>query len=424
MFSRIGACFGTRAARRALLCQAAIGVFLSSPAHAQTELTLDDAIRRALTAAPQTASVTAQIDALNANRTVAGLGPQPTVEVETENFGPPIGDLYNQFQVTGRYSQRIERGGKKEARVALAESQIGVVRAEAIALRLDYIEAVQLAYVEVQAEEAAIGVARQRLAIAKELEKEVASRVASARDPVFAGTRAQAVVAEAEVDLGLAIHARDAALTRLALWWKGTPDGLTVPVGMFLDLKAVAGPFEPSPADLSIYRARGTQADAEIDLQQANAVRDPTISGGPRFIGTGDFGFVASVSIPLGGRQLAEARVMQAQAERRRVDADLEVQRFTLERELALAAEKVEETRHEAEAIQQQVLPKAEQALKEVRLGYNRGFFSFADVTAAETAVANAAERTVEAARKYHEAKVELDRLTGRYTTLAQEALP
>ncbi|MBU0868643.1 MAG: hypothetical protein KJ876_10995, partial [Alphaproteobacteria bacterium] len=81
-----------------------------------------------------------------------------------------------------------------------------------------------------------------------------------------------------------------------------------------------------------------------------------------------------------------------------------------------------EEARHEADAIQGQVLPLAEEALSEVRFGYQRGFFSFADLAAAQTASVDAAMRTVDAAREYHEAKVELDRLTGRFSNLAEEA--
>lgn len=389
---------------------------------ASAELTLDDAVRRTLASAPQGTVAAARIEALTASRTAAGLKPAPNLEVTAENFGPPVGDLYDQFQVTGAYSQRIERGGKREARIALADREIDVVQAEYLVQRLDLVATVQRHFVRVQAAEAAIGLARRRLEIAQELEKEVARRVASARDPIFAGTRAETGVAEAQVDLELAIHERDAALKRLVALWGGTPEGLTVSTARFLDLASPEGPFEPSSTLLAIHQARGARADAATDLARANATRDPTFSAGPRVFGNGDVGLVAGVSLPLGGRRLAEARVLEAQAERRRIDADLAVDRFNLTRAIDLAAEQVEEARHEAEAVQEQVMPKAEQTLREVRLGYNRGFFSFADVVAAQTALANAAERTVEAARRYHEAQVELDRLTGRYANLAGEA--
>lgn len=399
-----------------------VAVCLPSAALAQGQpLTVEDAIRRTLAATPQTASTTARIEAQTAARTAAGLRPQPSFDVTAENFGIPTGDLYNQFQITGSYSQRIERGGKREARVALADREMDVTRAEAIVIRLDLIAQVQRLYVEVQATEASIGIARQRLTLAKMVEAEVKRRVASAKDPLFAGMRAATGVSEANVDLELAIHARDAALKRLTAMWGGTPTDLSVPNSDFLSFKEEPlGPSKPSPADLAVYAARGARADATINLQTANAKRDPTLSAGPRFIGTGDVALVAGVSLPLGGRRLADARVAEAQAERRRVHADLAVERFTRERAIALAVEKVEETAHEAEAIRDQVIPNADLTLMEVRVGYNRGFFSYVDVSAAQTTLANARARMVDAVRRHREARVELDRLTGRFTELAK----
>lgn len=399
-----------------------VAVCLPSAALAQAQpLSLDDAIRRTLAAAPQTASTTARIEAQTAARTAAGLRPQPSIDFTAENFGIPTGNLYDQFQITGTYSQRIERGGKREARVALVDRDMDVTRAEAIVVRLDIIAQVQRLYVEVQAAEAQIGIAKQRLALARMVEAEVKRRVASAKDPLFAGMRATTSVSEANVDLELVTHARDAAFKRLTAMWGGSAAGLVVEANDFLSFKHEAiGPVAPSPADLEVYATRGARADAAVNLQTANAKRDPTVSAGPRFIGTGDVALIAGVSVPIGGKRMANARIAEAQAERRRVDADLSVERFTRERAIALAAERVEETAHEAEAMRDQVIPNADLTLMEVRVGYNRGFFSYVDVSAAQTTLANARTRMVDAVRRHHEARVELDRLTGRFTELAK----
>lgn len=94
-----------------------VAVCLPSAALAQAQpLTVEDAIRRTLAAAPQTASTAARIEAQTAARTAAGLRPQPSIDVQVENFGIPTGNLYDQFQITGMYSQRIERGGKQIGR--------------------------------------------------------------------------------------------------------------------------------------------------------------------------------------------------------------------------------------------------------------------------------------------------------------------
>ncbi|MFP5456893.1 MAG: TolC family protein, partial [Alphaproteobacteria bacterium] len=84
--------------------------------------------------------------------------------------------------------------------------------------------------------------------------------------------------------------------------------------------------------------------------------------------------------------------------------------------------EKVEESRHEVEAIRDRVLPGARQTLAEVRAGYARGGFSFLDVSTAQRELAAAHARLVQAATRYHQAGVELDRLTGRLAPLVQEA--
>lgn len=384
-------------------------------------LTLEAAIRRTLQATPLAAVATARRDALEASRAAAGLKPQPSVDVTAENFGLPMGGLYDQFQITGTYNQKIERGGKRRARVDLVNRDIGVAEAEALVARLDLIRLVQEGFAEAQAAEAKVAVARERLRVAQELRREVGRRVASAKDPIFAGTRAQTGVAEAEADLQLAIHTRDAALKRLAMLWGGAPVTSVAEAGRLLDVKPVA-PAGPSPADLAIFEARKARALSSVELERANAARDLTVSAGPRVLASGSLGAVAGVSLPLGGRRLAQARVAQAQAEGRRIDAELAVERFNRERTIALAAEVVEESRHEVELIREEVLDNAEKTLEQVRYGYNRGFFSFADVSAAQLTLVNARARIIDAAQRYHRAKAELDRLTGRFTNFAREA--
>src|SRR5215204_6398208 len=390
---------------------------------ASGELTLEVAIRRALSTTLQTAAATARREALKAARDVAGVKPQPSVDVTVENFGPPMGDLYDQLQITGTYSQKIERGGKRQARVNVVSRDIEVAQAEAIVARLDLIEAVQQGFVEIQAAEAAIAVARERVRIASELEREVARRVASGKDPIFAGTRAKTALTAAKVDLELAIHARDAAIKRLALLWGGPPEAPAVSVTEFLDLKSPESSAAASAADLAVLEARIARARAAVDLQRANAARDPTVSAGPRIISTRSIGAVAGVSMPLGGRRLAQARIAEAEAEGRRAQAELSLERHNRERAIVLAAERVEEARREALSIRDNVIPSANRTLEQVRFGYNRGFFNFADVSAAQTTAIDARSRVVDAVRRYHEARVELDRLAGRFTDLAQEGI-
>ena len=244
-------------------------------------------------------------------------------------------------------------------------------------------------------------------------------RVDEARDPLFAGTRARTQLAEARVDLGLAEHAFEAALARLALLTGGDPRSIGVVTSGFLEAEEIAiTTADLTPVDLAVFQARRERADANYRLQEANSHTDPTVFAGPRLFGNGDVAVIAGFSLPLPNRALNRANIDRAAAEQRQVEADLAVERFQRRRQIALAAERVEEARHEAEAIQEQVVPGAEQTLREVRAGYNRGGFTFLDVSIAQTALHEARVRFVDALAEYHQAKVDYDRLTGRFIEL------
>lgn len=402
--------FGTVAA---LL--AGVAGLITSPLAAEP-LTLDEAIRRALSSSPQGEATAARIQALEAARAAADTKPAATIDGSVENIGT---GGFNLFQVDATYNLRLERGGKRLARIALAEGDIGIAQAEALIRRLDVAKQVQQLYVEAQAATLKLELAKSRVEIAERLQIEVQRRVRGARDPLFAGTRARTQLAEAKVDLELADHALKAAKTRLSLLTGGDPSAFSVVTSGFLETRSVGvATDELSSVALALFEARRRRAGANYRLQQAYAKPDPTVYAGPRVFGTGDIAIVAGVSFPLPNRALNRANIARATAEQRQIEADMAVERFQRRREVALAAERVEEARHEAEAIQARVVPGAEQTLREVRAGYNRGGFTFLDVSTAQSALHEARARFVEALSEYHMAKVELDRLTGQFADL------
>lgn len=392
---------------------------VAPPQQPRENLTLESAVARALNVAPEAEANAARIDALQAAQRQAGVRPNPTIEVLGENIaGTGPYELIGGVEVTASYNQMIERGGKRQARVALAAREIDVATAEALVQRLDIARRVQAGYVEALTAEAMVGVATERLRLARELRIQVGRRVREARDPLFAGTRADTRVAEAEVDLELAVHARDAALRRLAALWGGNPDGFQLPLDQFFMLDNPSPQLGEAiaPADLAVFEARARRAEAAITVEQARRTQDPTVRGGVRYLnGTGDVAFVGGISIPLARHDTNRGNIERAEAERRRAEADIQVARVARQRELVLARERVEETRHEAQAIYEQVFPGAMHTLEQVRAGFAQGGFRHADIDEAQTRLAEVRARMVRATAQYHQALVELDRLTGRF---------
>ncbi|MBX9898197.1 MAG: TolC family protein [Qipengyuania sp.] len=394
---------------------AGVAGLVASPLAAEP-LSLEEAIRRSLSSSPQGEAAAARIETLEAARAAADTKPAATIAGSVENVGTT---RFGLVQVDATYNLRLERGGKRLARIELADGDIGIAQAETLIQRLDLARQVQELYVGAQAAALKLELARSRVEIAERLQGEVQRRVASARDPLFAGTRARTQLAEAKVDLELADHALLAAKTRLSLLTGGDPSAFSVVTAGFLETPLVSvAANDLFSVDLALFEARRQRAGANYRLQEAYAKTDPTVYAGPRLFGTGDFGVVAGVSFPLPNRALNRANVARATAEQRQVEADLAVERFQRRREVAVAAERVEEARHEAEAIQARVVPGAEQTLREVRAGYNRGGFTFLDVSTAQSALHDARVRFVEALSTYHTAKVQLDRLTGQFADL------
>ncbi len=402
--------FGTVAA---LL--AGVAGLVATPLAAEP-LTLEEAIRRSLSSSPQGQAAAARIEILEAVRAAADTKPAATIDGSVENIGT---GSFGLVQVDATYNLRLERGGKRLARIELAQGDIGIAQAEALLRRLDLAREVQELYVQAQAATLKLELARSRVEIAERLQVEVQRRVTDARDPLFAGTRARTQLAEAKVDLELADHALAAAKTRLSLLTGGDPAALSLVTARFLEIPVLRVAANDLPSvDLALFEARRQRAGANYRLQEAYRKTDPTIYVGPRVVGTGHVGAVAGVSFPLPNRALNRANVARAAAEQRQIEADLAVERFQRRRQVALAAERVEEARHEAEAIQARVVPGAEQTLREVRAGYNRGGFTFLDLSTAQSALHDARVRFVEALSEYHMAKVELDRLTGQFVGL------
>lgn len=87
--------------------------------------TLDQAVSAAGGSAPAAEAATAAIDAARAGRTVAGLRPNPVVQGQVENVigsGPYRG--VRSAESTVGFAIPIELGGKRGARVAVANAQL------------------------------------------------------------------------------------------------------------------------------------------------------------------------------------------------------------------------------------------------------------------------------------------------------------
>jgi len=165
-----------RNSMRAALLAAALS--MAAPAHAGP-LTIQQAIERAMAAAPALRANQAGIDAARAGRVQAGLRPNPSVTVEAENFvGTGNYNVLEQAEITATYNHVLERGGKRAARMALADSDIAVAQAAVAVTRLELAAQVQRAFLDVLLANEGVRVAEDTLVLARGLQSEATRRSA------------------------------------------------------------------------------------------------------------------------------------------------------------------------------------------------------------------------------------------------------
>lgn len=413
-------------ARLGLAIAATLALNLVSPAaaRAQTEppaLSLTEALAKAAGAAPTLTGSDARVSAAQANLRQAGVRPNPTLGVDLENFaGTGAYSLLDRTEATVTYQQTLERGGKREARTGRARAEIEVARLRREVRTLDLLKDVQVAYAEAAAAEAELLIAEARLIAAHQSQADIDRRVKGARDPLFAGSRADMMTAQAQIARDQARDRARNARAALARFWGGSPE-FRLALEPFFEAKGPVIPASLTIADLALLEAERDVAIANIRVEQARAVVDPTVRAGVRYLGDGNnVAFVVGGTIPLRRYDTNRAGIQRAEAERTAAEADIAVARLAREREIAQLTAKISSAATEAEQIRAEVIPPAIRSVEQVREGFNRGGFSYLDVTEAERALAEARARRVSVLRQYHLDQAALDRLTGRQAGLTQ----
>jgi cobalt-zinc-cadmium efflux system outer membrane protein len=397
------------------LAQEAAGATAPAP-----PLSLEQALARAAGVDPALPGLEARTRAGDAAVRQADVRPNPTLGLMIENL-PTLGggDILGRTETTLSYEQRIERGGDRPARVDLARGEGALVQAEAAIRRLDRLEQVQRAWAEALGAQADLEIARERLALAERFQAEVQRRVDMARDPLFAGARAEAELAQAQIDYDQAeIQARLARAT-LGRFWTGTSDFSLNSVD-FEDTSAardIAG--EASGIDLAVLAAQRDVAQARVRVEQARATPDATVSVGVRHFWEGrDLGLVVGGSIPLGRYDRNEAAIDRARFDGVAAQADMVALREEREREIARLQVLLASRAMEARRIASETLPQAERAVVLVREGFGRGGFTYNDVISAQNALLATKARRVAVLKQFHLDRARLDRLTGAHADL------
>lgn len=412
LFSRLGPFGPARASAVAL------ATILSSQALSAPVLTLDDAVLAAGGTAPANAAAAAAVEAAAAGRTVAGLRPNPVFQGQIENIigsGPSRG--LQSAETTFGLAVPIELGGKRGARVAVANAQVSRAELQAIIAAADVRVQVTQLYVNAIAAERRLVTARDQARIAADVLRGAGVRVQAGRASPLEQQRAEVARISADANLERQIRLSEAARTNLARRIGRAIDG-PLDAGLLDRLPASSyGPAPPtqSAGTLALAAADADLAIADAGIRLARANRVPDLNFGPavrRLSATNDSAAVFAISIPIPVFGNGRAAIAQATAERNRTEAVRRVTALDVEQAITDAQAEAANAATAARAAAGPALAAAREAARIARIGYREGKFSQLDLLDAERTLAETRVAAIDALANYQNARARFERLT------------
>lgn len=385
------------------------------PIEASEVTTLDEALTLAGVSSPNAEVARAGIRAAEQGRTVAGLRPNPSVSVEVENVagtGPYRG--VGEAETTVGFALPLELGGKRGARIGIANAQLDRARLESAVTAADLRLRVTQSYILAVTAERRLILARGQLGIAEESLRVASDRVMVGATSPIDEQRAQVQLVNARTEVERA--QRNVAVTRSNLerligqpivgsldqaWFDRTRTfGPTVPINVEGTLA-----YAVASADFSI-------ADANVRLARSQRIPDLTLSAGTRRIESSNSqAMVLGVSVPLPLFNRGTASLSQAGAERDQADARRRVTRLDVDAAIADATA----DRDNAVAAVRASGPALDAAIESARIarvGYGQGKFDQLVLIDAERTLLETRTAQVDALAAYHDAEARLARLT------------
>lgn len=390
-------------------------------AHPSEPLTLRDALAAALRGSPRLPASALELRAREAETLQAGLLPNPSLTTEVEDFGG--GGARNGFdasQTTVSIAQLIELGGKRAARVRVAEAEADLARWDYESLRIDVLSAVAEAFLATLAAQEKLSLTDDLRRIAEQSVDTVARTVASgAVSPVEEG-RAKVLLSQVQIERETRARSLDEARVALAASWGATPPTFATVAGAFSTVR------EPEPLeelwlavernpDLARWTSELDQRSAALALAEAKAIPDVTVSAGGRYYQDEQSGgVVALFSVPLpvfdrnqGAISAAESRLARAKAEQR-------VTEVTVRSAVARAHQGLLSAYRQAVKLRDDTIPQAESVYRGARDAYTRGLFRYIEVLDAQRTLFQLRASYVDALLAYHTQIIDIARLTGR----------
>jgi cobalt-zinc-cadmium efflux system outer membrane protein len=383
-------------------------------------LTLRDALAAALLGSPELAAEAYEVRARESAAVQAGLPPNPELDLSVEHFAGT--GRYRGFRAsesTLQIGQLVELGGKRAARVRLADGERALAAFDWEAKRLDVLTRTTLAFVDLlQAQgesELAVETVRSTRALVAAADARARAGAGTPEEP----SRFRVGLAEAEVEQRRARRAVELARLRLAATWGAGAPRFEHAAGDLASgaapppLEALHARIAASP-DLARWEAELAARRRRVELERSRAVPDVRVGPGIRgYAEDDDAALVLGASVPLpfwnrnqGAVAEARHRLAKSASERRAAEVRLGA-------DLAAAHALAASARAEAEALARDALPQADASRRAVRAAYDAGRLGPLDVLESQRGWTSLRAQRLRALGDHHRGVAEIERILG-----------
>lgn len=384
-----------------------------------TALTLNQALALALQRNPELSAFSQELRASEAAVLQAGALPNPVLDLAGENLNNARlrddGDRTTSIQI----GQLIELGGKRAARIRLAEAGRDLANWDYEAKRIDVLSRVSQYFIDVVAAQQGQALAEESLQLAQQVADAVGNRVRAGKVSPIEETKAHLALSSAQVEREQARRQLAAGRKRLAAMWNNPNPRFQSAAGdlekfaSLPDYERLANGIRNNP-DLARWTTEIARRQATIAAEKAKAVPDITVSAGAsRFSHFNDHAYMLGISIPIPVFDQNRGGILEAS---RRLDKTMDEQRAAESRllaELAQSFHRLGAIRSEIDTLRESILPGAHSAYDGATKGYQLGKFGFLDVLDAQRTLFQARSQYLKALADYHRGLSEIERLIG-----------
>lgn len=347
--------------------------------------------------------------------------PNPSINVMTENVaGSSPYSGFGRAETTLQYSQPIELGGKRSARVAAGQAGVLASRARDRDARIGFAYDLARAYATAEIADRRIGLAEDEVEEAQSDLRAAQALVGAGKEARLRALQAQTSLNEASAQLDLAKANRIAAFARLSALV-----GAEIPFASLAESlldtgprPAVNGPVDPSASSAFVLaQTEREAASRRLEGERRRARPDITASLGVRRLDyEGATAVLGGVTIPLALFDRNRGNIAASRAEVDAADARVALARNAARAEAMVAAAQLAAAEARVTAAGD-AKATADETYRLARIAYEAGKSPLVELLAARHGLGAARGVVLDAQTAQFEARARLARLQGRTIT-------